>query len=102
VLATRVQLPALAETQRAGLGSRGRTGLVVVDEGHPYRAAEIGKALGTEVVARLPHDAASAAHFSDGGPRHRKFATAPLTKAVRSTASTFAGVLQASTALVRS
>jgi hypothetical protein len=102
VLAARVQLPALADAQRAGLGTHGRTGLVVVDEGHPYRAAEIGKALGVEVLARLPQDPASAAHFSDGAPQHRKFATAPLVKAVRSTASTFAGVLQQSTALVRS
>ena len=74
----------------------------MVDEGHPYRAAEIGKALGTEVVARLPHDPASATHFSDGAPQHRKFGTAPLVKAVRGTASTFAAVLQQSTALVRS
>jgi hypothetical protein len=102
VLAARVQLPVLAEAQRARSGAGGRTGLVVVDEGHPYRAAEIGKALRVEVVARLPHDPASAAHFSDGAPQHRKFAAAPLVRAVRSTASTFAGVLQQSTALVRS
>ncbi|SDT41532.1 hypothetical protein SAMN04488543_4251 [Friedmanniella luteola] len=102
VLAARVQLPVLAEAQRAGHGARGRTGLVVVDEGHPYRAAEIGRALGVEVVARLPHDPSSAAHFSDGAPQHRKFAAAPLVTALRSTASTFAGVLQQSTALVRS
>lgn len=101
VLATRVQLPVLAE-QRAGSAARGRTGLVVVEEGHPYRATEIGRALATEVVARLPHDPASAAHFSDGAPQHRKFATAPLVTAVRGTASTFATVLQQSTALVRS
>lgn len=102
VLAARVQLPVLAEAERAGVGGRPRTGLVVVDEGHPYRGAEIGRALGLEVVARLPHDPASAAHFSDGAPQHRTFAGAPLVKAVRSTASTFAGVLQQSSALVRS
>ncbi|GAA1429409.1 hypothetical protein GCM10009616_11410 [Microlunatus lacustris] len=101
VLATRVQLPVLTE-QRTGTGARGRIGLGVVDEGHPYRAAEIGRALATEVVARLPHDPASAAHFSDGAPQHRKFAAAPLVTAVRGTASTFATVLQQSTALVRS
>ena len=102
VLAARVQLPVLAEGQRTGSGARPRTGLVVVDEGHPYRGTEIGKALGLEVVARLPHDPLSAAHFSDGAPQHRRFAGAPLVKAVRSTASTFSGVLQQSTALVRS
>jgi hypothetical protein len=101
VMAARVQLPVLAETSRAGAAARGRTGLVVVDEGNPYRAAEIGKALGTEVLARLPRDAASAAHFSDGAPQQRKFATAPLVRAVRGAASTFASVLQQSSALVR-
>jgi hypothetical protein len=102
VMATRVQLPVLAETGRAGSGVRGRTGLVVVNEGRPYRAAEIGRALGTEVLGRLPYDPGSAAHFSDGAPQHRKFANAPLVRAVRGAASTFAGVLQESTALVRS
>jgi hypothetical protein len=75
---------------------------VVVHEGQPYRAVEIGKALGTEVLARLPHDPDSAAHFSDGAAQHRKFAAAPLVRALRGAASTFAGVLQQSTALVRS
>ncbi len=102
VLAARVQLPVLAGAAPGGARPAGRTGLVVVDEGRPYRAAEISKALGLEVVARMPHDAASAAHFSDGAPQHRRFATAPLVRAVRSTASTFAGVLQQSSDLVRS
>lgn len=102
VMAARVQLPVIAETSRASAGTRGRTGLVVVDEGHPYRASEIGKALGTEVLARLPDDGDSAAHFSDGAPQHRKFAGAPLVRSVRAAASSFSGVLQQSTALVRS
>ncbi len=102
VLAARVQLPVLGGPDPGGAANRGRTGLVVVDEGRPYRAGEISKALGLEVVARLPHDPASAAHFSDGDPQHRKFAAAPLVKAVRATASTFAGVLQQSSNLVRS
>ena len=102
VMAARVQLPVLTDASRAGSGIRGRTGLVVVNEGRPYGAAEIGKALGTEVLGRLPYDPDSAAHFSDGAPQHRKFATAPLVRAVRGAASTFAGVLQQSSALVRS
>jgi hypothetical protein len=102
VLAARVQLPALAEPGPGATTGRGRTALVVVEEGRPYRAPEIGKALGHEVIARLPHDPAAAAHFSDGAPQHRKFATAPLVRAVQGCASTFAGVLSQSTALVRS
>ena len=102
VMAARVQLPVLTEPDRTGSGLRGRTGLVVVNEGHPYRAAEIGKALAAEVLGRLPDDPISAAHFSDGAPQHRKFTSAPLARAVRGAASTFAGVLQQSTALVRS
>jgi hypothetical protein len=102
VMAARVQLPVLAEPSRIASAVRRRTGLVVVHEGQPYRAAEIGKALGTEVLARLPHDPDSAAHFSDGAAQHRKFAAAPLVRALRGAASTFAAVLQQSTALVRS
>ena len=102
VMATRVQLPVLAEARQGRPGTRGQTGLVVVREGHPYRAAEIGKALGTEVLGRMPYDPDSAAHFSDGAPQHRKFQTAPLVRALRGAASTFAGVLQQATALVRS
>ena len=102
VMAARVQMPVLTEAGRADSAVRGRTGLVVVNEGHPYRAAEIGKALATEVLGRLPHDPISAAHFSDGAPQHRKFVSAPLVRALWGTASTFAGVLQQSTALVRS
>ncbi len=102
VMAARVQLPVLAESTRTTGTSRGRTGLVLVDEGHPYRSGEIGKALGTEVIARLPHDPATAAHFSDGTPQHRKFAASPLVRDLRAAASTFAGVLQQSAELVRS
>lgn len=103
VMAARVQMPALGEASRASAGgARGRTGLVVFNEGHPYRAAEIGKALATEVLARVPCDPSAAAHFSDGTPQHRKFASAPLVRALRDAASTFAGVLQQSTVLVRS
>ena len=53
-------------------------------------------------VVGLVRDPAAAAHFSDGAPQPRKFASAPLVRALGGAASTLAGVLQRSTALVRS
>jgi hypothetical protein len=101
VMSARVQLPGLRESARAG-ATTGSTGLVLVDPGHPYGAGEIGRALGLEVLAQLPRDPAAAAHFSDGAPQPRKFASAPLVRALGGAASTLAGALQRSTALVRS
>jgi hypothetical protein len=102
VMSARVHLPALAEGRRRAGALRGATGLVLVDPGHPYGPGEIGRALGTEVLAQIPHDPAAAAHFSDGAPQHHKFEASPLIKALRGTASTFAAALQRSTELVRS
>jgi hypothetical protein len=102
VMSARVHLPTLAEGRR-GAGDAGRrTGLVLVDPGHPYGAGEISRALGTEVLAQVPRDAAAAAHFSDGAPQHRKFEAAPLVRALRGLASTFPAALQRSSELVRS
>jgi hypothetical protein len=102
VMSARVHLPTLTEGRRGPDGGRSRTALVLVDPGHPYSAAEIARALGTEVLAQIPHDAASAAHFSDGAPQSRKFEASPLVRALRATASSFAAALQRSTELVRS
>lgn len=101
VMSARVHLPAVTEMTRGGGGGRSRSGLVVVGGGRPYGAAEIGRALDAEVLAQLPHDPASAAHFSDGAPQQRRFESAPLVKALRAAASTFAGALQRTTDLVR-
>ena len=102
VMSARVHLPALTEPLRPDGGGPSGTGLLLVDEGHPYRAREISRALGVEVLAQVPHDPVTAAHFSDGAPQHRRFASSPLLRAFRGTASTFAGVLQRSTARLRS
>lgn len=101
VMSARVHLPALTEPRSADAPSS-RTGLVVVDPGHPYPASEISKALGPPVLAQVPDDPAAAAHFSDGAPQHRKFQTSPLLRGVRNAASTLADALQRSTELVRS
>jgi hypothetical protein len=102
VMSVRAHLPALTEGRRGAGDPRGHTGLVLVDTGHPYGAGEIGRALGTAVLAQVPHDPATAAHFSDGAAQHRKFDASPLVRALRGTASTFSAALQRSAELVRS
>jgi len=99
VMSARLNLPALTYGQDAR--GRDRVGLVLVEEGQPYRSGEISKALGVPVVASVPHDPAAAAHFSDGAAQTRRFESAPLVRSLRSTASTFATTLQRSTDLVR-
>lgn len=100
VMSARVHLPAL--TEEADGATSARTGLVLVGPGTPYSGGEISRALGVEVLAELPADPTSAAHFSDGAAQHRRFATSPLVRALRSAATTLSGVLQRSTDLVRS
>lgn len=101
VMAARVHLPTVTELTGGSRDGRGRSGLVVIGGGRPYAAGEIGRALGAEVLGQLPHDPAAAAHFSDGAPQHRRFESAPLVRALRACASTFAATLQRSTDLVR-
>lgn len=102
VMSARVHLPVLRDDARSADSARGQLGLVLVGEGHPYGRSEITKALGVPVLAALPEDAQSAAHLSDGVPRHRKFDSAPLIRSVRSAATTLAATLQRTTELVGS
>jgi hypothetical protein len=98
VMSARVHLPAVTGSGR----SNGGNGLVLVDEGRPYRSREISRALGLPVLASIPRDDDSAAHFSDGAPRHRKFEGSAYLRAVRAATATFADELQRSSDLVRS
>lgn len=102
VMSSQVHLPLLHEQLGFSSAERRPLGLGVVGEGQPYAAAEISKALGLPVVAALAHDPVSAAHFSDGRPRHRKFESAPLVKSLRQAATSLAESLRASGDLVRS
>lgn len=99
VMSARLNVPALTDEQDPGRPDR--LGLVLVDPGNPYGAAEISKALGMPVVASLPRDSDAAAHFSDGASQSRKFEAAPLVRGIRGAASTFAAALQHSAELVR-
>lgn len=102
VMSARVHLSLVRDEINSARSTRSELGLIVVGEGQPYGGAEIAKALGVPVVATIADDAASAAHFSDGRPRHRRFETAPLIRSVRGAASTLASSLHRTTELVRS
>lgn len=102
VMSTRVHLPTLRGDARPGESERNQVGLLLVGEGSPYGRGEITRALGVPVLASVADDAASAAHLSDGVPRHRKFESAALIKSISGTATTLAARLQRTTELVRS
>lgn len=102
VMSARVHLPTLRDQVRAGDDSRNPLGMIIVGEGQPYARGEIAKALDLPVLATLPIDAQTAAHLSDGAPRHRKFEGSPLIRSLAATSSQLAALLQRSTDLVRS
>lgn len=78
LLVTRTTLPALHAARttlpgiRAELVDPARLGLLLIGEGQPYRAGEIAKHLGTDVVGVLPDDPAAAAVWSLGGTAPRR------------------------------
>ena len=100
ILSARVHLPTLRDHPRLTSSDHGRLGLIVVGEGQPYRRGEIAKALEVPVITSIAHDRQSAAHLSDGRPRHRRFDTSPLTRSIRDAASQLSSTLQRSAELV--
>ena len=100
ILSARVHLPTLRDHPRLASSDHGRLGLIVVGEGQPYRRGEIAKALEVPVITSIAHDRQSAAHLSDGRPRHRRFDTSPLTRSIRDAASQLSSTLQRSAELV--
>jgi hypothetical protein len=102
VMSTRVHLPVLRDEPRPDEATRTKVGLLLVGQGRPYGRSEIADALGVPVLADIADDPASAAHLSDGVPRHRRFESAPLIRSVRAAATSLAGTLQRTTELVRS
>lgn len=92
LLTTRTTLPALvaasswAPTLRESFAKAGgldSLGVLVVGEKRPYGNGEVSKVLGRPVTASLAWDPESAAVYSEGAARSRKFATAPLNKSLR-------------------
>lgn len=64
-----------------GPGRAGRLVGVLVGRPRPYGEAEIGRALGIPVVARLPHDTRTADTLMAGAPARRGWRAAPLMRA---------------------
>lgn len=61
----------------------GRTGLVIVGEGRPYRVAEVTRTLGLPVFGAIEWDPAGARVFSHGEARPRRFDSSALVRSVR-------------------
>ena len=81
LLVTRATLPELsaarswAETVRQPATGWRRGGILLIAEGHPYRATEVSTALGMPVVADLPDDPNAAAVYHRGATPPRGFET---------------------------
>jgi hypothetical protein len=100
IMSTRVHLQTLRDHPRLTSNDRGHLGLIVVGEGQPYRSSEISRALGAPVISSIAYDRQTAAHLSDGRPRHRRFDTSPLLRSIRDASSQLSGRLQRSAQLV--
>jgi hypothetical protein len=100
IMSARVHLPTLRDHPRLASTTRGHLGLIVVGEGQPYRSSEIAKALDVPVITSIGHDRRTAAHLSDGRPRHRRFETSPLIRCIRDASSQLASTLQRSAELI--
>jgi hypothetical protein len=102
IMSARVHLPTLRDHPRLTSADREHIGLIVVGENQPYRRGEIARALDVPVITSIAYDRQSAAHLSDGRPRHRRFDTSPLIRSIRDAASQLSSSLQLSAELVRS
>lgn len=100
IMSAKIHVGSLTEQARL-TAAEPSVGLVVVGEGHPYGKNEIGKALGLPVIATVAYDEASAAHFSDGRPRSRKFDAAPLARSLQTAADALGSRLQRTTERIR-
>ena len=102
IMSARVHLPTLRDHPRLTSADREHIGLIVVGENQPYRRGEIARALDVPVITSIAYDRQSAAHLSDGRPRHRRFDTSPLIRSIRDAASQLSSSLQLSAELVSS
>jgi hypothetical protein len=102
IMSARVHLPTLRDHPRLTSADREHIGLIVVGENQPYRRGEIARALDVPVITSIAYDRQSAAHLSDGRPRHRRFDTSPLIRSIRDAVSQLSSSLQHSAELVSS
>ncbi|GAA2094260.1 hypothetical protein GCM10009841_04620 [Microlunatus panaciterrae] len=82
IAACRLHAATLSEQCRL-LGAERAAGLVLVGEGQPYSGREISGLIGLPVACSIADEPASAAHFSDGEPRSRRFGSAPLVRSLQ-------------------
>lgn len=95
LLVTGTSLPAVvaARTAAAQLRTADKDGgappaaAVVIGEGRPYPAAEVGDAIGLAVIGTMPYDAAAAAVLSRGEAGSRRHARSAFVRSARSLAS---------------
>jgi hypothetical protein len=100
IMSARIHLPTLRDHPRLASADGGHLGLIVVAEGQPYQSGEIAKALDVPLITSIAHDRQTAAHLSDGRPRHRRFETSPLIRCIRDASSQLSSVLRQSAELV--
>ena len=100
IMSARVHIPTLRDHPRLNSSDRGHLGLIIVGEGQPYQRGEIIRALEVPVIASIAYDRQSAAHLSDGRPRHRRFEASPLIRSIRDASSQLSSTLQRSAELV--
>ena len=86
VVSAQVHMPVLIE-HTSHQGDDSRLGLIVIGEGRPYHAKEIGRAIGLRPAATIPYDPVPAAHLSDGKERHRRFTGSAFNRALHTAAA---------------
>jgi hypothetical protein len=92
LLMTRATLPSIAaakswaETVRQPATGWRQPGLLLLAEGHLYRASEVSKVLGMPVVANLPDDREAAAVYHRGAAPPRHFEAGPYVRSLHAAA----------------
>lgn len=76
---------AMLRDQTRMAGGEVNLGVLIVGDQMPYGSREIGRLLELPVISVLPHDPATAAAFSDGAPRSRRFDRSPLVRGLHHT-----------------
>jgi hypothetical protein len=100
IASARVHMPILHDHPRLNSKDQRHLGLIIVGEGEPYGRAEIANVLDLPVITSIAHDPQTAAHFSDGEPRHRRFDSSRLMRSVRDASLHLSTTMQRSTELV--
>jgi hypothetical protein len=100
IVSARVHLPTVRNHPRFSSTDCGHLGLIVIGEGLPYRSNEITRALEVPVIANIAYDRQTAAHLSDGEPRHRRFDSSPLIRSIRDASTQLSSSLRRSAEMV--